>query len=243
MENTTETTAQTQPEQQSPEAAPEEPPAEPPRKRSVLKIILIVIGVLVVLVLILVAAALFYLQSKGLTIDKMNPSKPVPTSTVTSAGGTTNNYRNNAYNFSMPYEKDLKISEKPYGFGVTNIEMRAEDTPKEYGPDFQMLIFPKAIGEQIGQDFDKYYGLADNTTQEIKDPSGASVKFTKLKNRTVNNLRAFEFTSAEAQADPDVEAEIGVYIELGTDIMVVSTAESNKAELEKMLADFKYPLK
>jgi hypothetical protein len=187
---------------------------------------------------------MYYLQKNGITVDRISP-KAVPTSTVTSntnGSTTTNTYHNNAYKFSLPIAKDLKINEKPYGFGVSSVEMRAPDTTSDYGPDFQMLIFPKAIGAQIGQDFDKYYGLADNTTQEIKDTSGTTVKFTKIKNRTVNNLRAFDFTSGSLPADPNEEAEIGVYIEMGTDTLVISTPESNKAKLDTMLANFKYPL-
>ena len=231
------------------EAVPEQPAVEepvqqpPPKKHTVLKIILSIFGILLLIIAIGVGIILYQLQSKGLTLDKMNPKAPVPTSTVTSASTTTNAYKNNAYKFSMPYPKDLKINEKPYGFGVTSVEMRAPDTPKDYGPDFQMLIFPKAIGEQIGQDFNKYYELPENTTQEIKDPTGATVKFTKVKNRTINNQRAFEFTSHTVPQEPDTDAEIGVYIEMGTDTLVISTPESNRAELESMLADFKYPLK
>ncbi len=239
------------PEQQSEQTAPEAPadpaaaeaPPPVPKKHKVLKIILIVIGVIVVLILLFVGAALYYLQKNGITMDRISP-KAVPTSTVThNTNSTTNTYHNNAYKFSMPYDKDLKINEKPYGFGVSSVEMRAADTPADYGPDFQMLIFPKAIGAQIGQDFDKYFDLADNTTQEIKDPGGTTVKFTKIKNRAVNNLRAFDFTSASVPADPNEESEIGVYIEMGTDTLVISTPESNKAKLDAMLADFKYPLK
>jgi hypothetical protein len=228
-----------------PEELPAEqpPPAQPaPKKRTILKIIFAAIGVLILLVVVSVVVILYQLQSKGLTVDKIVP-KAIPTSTVTTTNSTTsNNYHNNAYKFSMPYPKDLKINEKPYGFGVTSVEMRSADTPKDYGPDFQMLIFPKAIGEQIGQGFDKYYDLPNNTTQEIKDPAGATVKFTKVKNRTINNQRAFEFSSLSIPQQPDVEAEIGVYIEMGTDTLVISTPEGNRAELETMLTDFKYPL-
>jgi hypothetical protein len=233
------------PEPSQPPPAEETPPtpAPPPsKKHKVLKIVLIVLGIIFVLILLCVSAAAYYLQKNGITMDRISP-KAVPTSTVTNTTNSPNNtYHNNAYKFSMPYPKELKINEKPYGFGVSSVEMRAPATPSDYGPDFQMLVFPKAIGAQIGQDFDKYYSLADNTTQEIKDAGGTTVKFTKIKNRTVNNLRAFDFTSGSVPADPDEEAEIGVYIEMGTDTLVISTPESNKAKLDTMLADFKYPL-
>ena len=251
MENTPPQDPQTPPEtlaEQPPATAetPETPVSEPtqpePKKRSIIKIIFIILGIILVLFFLAVGAAIYYLQQNGITLDRISPKAPVPTSTViNNTGGTSNTYHNNAYKFSMPYPKELKISEKPYGFGVSSVEMRAPDTPEDNGADIQMLIFPKAIGAQIGQDFDKYYSLADNTSEEIKDPSGTTVKFTKIKNRTVSNLRAFEFSSTSVPADPDTEAEIGVYIEMGKDTLVMSTPESNKAKLDAMLVDFKYP--
>src|SRR4051812_15431937 len=212
MENTTppeQSTPIDQPEVPATDTTPE--PTQPaPKKRSILKIVFIILGIIFVLILLCVGAAFYYLQKNGITMDRISP-KAVPTSTVTAnTNSTTNTYHNNAYKFSMPYPKELKINEKPYGFGVSSVEMRASDTPADNGPDFQMLVFPKAIGAQIGQDFDKYYDLPDNTPQEIKDQSGATVKFTKIKNRTVNNLRAFDFTSGSIPADPQEETEIGV---------------------------------
>ena len=251
MENTDTQQSLTPPPPQVPEPTEQTPPSVPPvppapeqpkpRKRSVWKILLVIFGVLLLIFLLGAAFIIYQLQSKGLTMDKISP-KAVPTSTVTKSNNTTSDYKNNAYKFSMPIASDLKIKESPYGFGVTSVEMRAADTPQEYGPDFQILVFPKAIGEQIGQDFNKYYDFAPNTTQEIKDPAGSVVKFTKVKNRSVGGLRGFEFTSIASPAEPDIEPEIGVYIELGTDTMVISTPESNRTELETMLTDFKYPL-
>lgn len=229
---------------QTPEETPVEETVAPPPptpKRSIKKIILIVLGSLLLLFILGLVGTYFYLQSQGLTPDKLEPEEP--RTTIAPRTPTTNTYKNDNYNFSMPIEKELKVNESSHGFGVTSVEMRYPDTTEEYAPDVQMLIFPKALGAAIGQDFGKTYAAPDNSIQEVKNPSGGdSQSFTKIKNRTVNNLRAFEFRSNPSPEDPNVEAEIGVYIELGTDILILNTAESNRAKLEEMLADFKYPL-
>jgi hypothetical protein len=227
--------------EQTPPTIIEEQPVK--KKRSVIKIVFIVLGVLFGLLFLLIVGAYFYLQSQGLTPDKLSPEPKAPQITIAPRDADTNTYQNQNYKFSIPLAKDLKAKESSYGFGVTSIELRAEDAPADYGADFQMLLFPKALGAAIGQDFNKYYDTPDNTTQQIKDPSGASQKFTKVRNRTINNSRAFEFKSTSIPEDPEVDAEIGVYIEMGNDVLVVTTGESNNEKLESMLADFHYPLK
>jgi hypothetical protein len=121
--------------------------------------------------------------------------------------------------------------------------MRNANTTTDDPSNLQMLMFPKALGIAIGQDFDKQYNSPDNTSQEIKDTdTGYTQSFTKVRNRTISNLRAFEFASKEVPVDPDVESEIGVYIETGGDVIVITTGESSREKLEAMLVDFKYPL-
>lgn len=215
----------------------------PKKKRSIIKIIFIVLGVLFLLLVLLGAAAFYYLQSQGLTPDKLNPEPQSPQTTIAPRNNNTNTYQNQNYKFSVPIDKEVKVKPTSHGFGVTSIELSSpESSDEENTADFQMLVFPKALGAAINQDFDKYYNMPDNTSQEIKDPSGAAVQFTKVRNRTVNNNRAFEFSSTASPVDPEVEPEIGVYIEMGTDTLVISTAESNRGKLEEMLKDFKYPL-
>lgn len=231
--DTTELPTKSQPDQSPP----------PQKKRSVAKIIFIILGILLLLFMLILTAAYFFLQSQGLTPDKLNPEPKAPATTIAPRNTTTNTYKNQNYNFSMPIEKDLQVKETPYGFGVTSVELRSENTPADYGADLQMLVFPKALGVAIGQDFDKQYSLPENTKQEIKDPSGAAQNFTKVRNRMVKDLRAFEFTSSPIPADPELEAEIGIYIEMGNDVLVVTTGESHRDQLEAMLADFTYPLK
>lgn len=247
--------SQTAPEQTPPQETTEQPAAEPatqetatteepiqPQKSSKRKIILIVLGVLLVLFILLSAGIYFYLQRQGLTPDKFSPQPKAPATTIAPRNSTTNTYQNQNYKFSLPISTDVDVKETPYGFGITSVEMRESDTAEDEHPDVQMLLFPKGLAAAVGQDFDKFHAAPNNTTEEISVPTGESVLFTKVKNRTVNNLRAFEFISSSNPPDPNIQKEIGVYIEMGTDVVILSTGELNRAKLEEMLVDFKYPL-
>ncbi len=162
--------------------------------------------------------------------------------------GTTNSkapwrlYQNSTYNFSLSFPSTLTPKESEYGMGVSNIELRsADNTDPQYGPDFQFLIFPKTLGALIGQDFDAYYAMTNNTTKIITDQQGASQSFTKIRNRTISGLRAIDFTTVSSPPAANEQPEIGNYIEIGSSVFIISTAESNKATLESILASFKYP--
>lgn len=157
-------------------------------------------------------------------------------------------YQNNTHKFSLSYPNTQQMKEISYGLGVKGIEFRSAGTPASEPADFQLLIFPKSLGKTIGQDFSEYYSLSANTSKVVKD-SYASQKFTKIRNRSLNSelsgtrLRAFDYKATSYPADPEEEAEIGIYIEIGTNILVVSTGEGSKAVFESMLTSFKYPLK
>jgi hypothetical protein len=168
---------------------------------------------------------------------------------ITPVGGQTDAqaswrlYQNSSYNFSLSFPSYLTPKEAEYGMGVSSIELRSVDnTDPKYGPDFQFLIFPKTLGSLIGQDFDAYYAMANNATKLIKDQQGASQSFTKIRNRTVSGLRAIDFTTISSPPAANEQLEVGSYIEIGNSVFIISTAESNKATLESMLASFKYPL-
>lgn len=241
--------------QQEPQQQPEQPVAPPPtaeqpadqtmqkpKKRSILKIILFIVLFFLLLIILVAVGAYYYLQSQGLTPDKLNPQPLTPKTTIAPRDSSTNTYKNENFKFSMPIDKELEANETSYGFGVSSVELRHANTTEDYAANLQMLVFPKALGMAIGQDFDKSYGLPDNTKQEVKDPSGGAQSFTKVRNRTISGLRAFEFSSSPIPPDPELEAEIGVYIEMKADVLVVTTGESNRDNLEKMLAEFTYPL-
>ena len=83
--------------------------------------------------------------------------------------------------------------------------------------------------------------MEPNTTTTIKDTQGKSQKFTKIKNRDIGTIRAFDYLSISSEATPDTEADSGTYIELGGNILIISTGESNREELNTMLSTFTYP--
>lgn len=163
--------------------------------------------------------------------------------TGTSAQSPWRLYKNSSYNFSLSFPADLTPKESEYGMGVSNVEFRSTaNQDAAYSPDFQFLIFPKALGSLIGQDFEAYYAMPVNGTKIIQDPQGASQSFTKVKNRTVSGLRAIDFKTISSPPAANEQPEIGNYIEIGNSIFIISTAESNKETLEKMLQSFIYPL-
>src|SRR5205085_495190 len=106
----------------------------------------------------------------GATGSQANPS------TNGSTGLQT--YQNSSYNFSFTYPGTLQVKENSYGLGVSSISF----TNSSGDTDFQALIFPKNIGNLIGQNFDTYYAMANNTTTVIKSPQGDSQQITKVLN-------------------------------------------------------------
>jgi hypothetical protein len=158
----------------------------------------------------------------------------------TSSQANWNTYENSGYKFSINFPSDLKLTDKPQGFGVTTIELKALDATSADGSDYQILIFPKALAKMAGVDFDSDYALSDNSTRTLTDTSGNPQTYTKILNRTVGSLRAYDFKNSPPSADS--QAAIGTAIEIGDSVLMISTGESNKAELESMLATFKYPI-
>jgi len=168
-------------------------------------------------------------------------SQPGPTTaqknTTSSNGSQWKTYENTAEKFSIPYPANLDEKENSYGMGVINIQISDSD-----GPQYQMLTFPKIIGSTIGQDFDGYYDMTDGSTKVLTGQDGSSQLFTKLHNRSIGSLRAFDYKTTSNPPKADEEAEVGTYIEIGNNILVTSTAESNRTILDTMLSSFKYPL-
>lgn len=152
-------------------------------------------------------------------------------------------YTNSTDKFSFNYATGMQLKETPQGLGVATVELRKSDnTDSSNAPNVQFLIFPKTLGKLIGQDFDSTYALADGSTKTMKDVQGNAQIFTKVHNRSVNGLRAFDYTTTANPPDPNLEAEIGDYIEIGGNVVITSSGESEKAALETVLASFKYPL-
>lgn len=152
-----------------------------------------------------------------------------------------NTYQNTGYKFSIDFPGDLQEKENAPGFGVSQIDIY-DPTDSQNGVVYQLLVFPKSMGKLIGQDFDEFYGMKNNTSKIISVPQGASQNLTKISNRTVSGLRAFDFQSTTNPPQVNEEPQIGTYIEAGTSIIIIVGSSSDKTEFEQMVQSFKYPI-
>lgn len=135
--------------------------------------------------------------------------------------------------FSISYPSSLHTRENPAGFGVNAIEFRTPGDPA-VPPEYQILIMPKVLGSTIGQNFDTYYAMSDNTATTVNAPDGNSQKITKLQNRTVGGQRAFDFRATSESGS----VEVGTYVEMGNSMLIFSTGEKNRGSLDEMLTTF-----
>lgn len=227
--------------QPSPEPSliPTEPPPTPPKKKSFPRLVILIFLIVSVLII-----GLVLLKKTSPSTTKINQQSSTIESTPVPAGkaGAQQTYTNSTNKFSIQYPSDLQLKETSIGMGVSSVDLRSPDNlDTSYLADIQMLTLPKYIGKTIGQDFDEYYAMSENTSKTIS-AQGLSRTITKMKNRSVNNQRAFDFKSTASPADPNEEPTIGVYVEMGDNILIISTPEHNKDKLEQMLANFKYPL-
>jgi hypothetical protein len=143
---------------------------------------------------------------------------------------------NDKLKFLYPPADIIKTSS--LGFGVTSVSLQAANG----NLDFQIMLLPKSLAQAIGQDYDGFYAMPDNTTKEIKSPlsqDNTTEKFTKIRNRSVNGLQALDYTSLASNA-PSSQPEIGTFVVAGSNLVLFSTGKSNKATLEKMLSSFTY---
>ena len=150
-------------------------------------------------------------------------------------------YANTDYNMQFAYPATDTIKAKSYGFGVTNLAV----TNKNGDTDFQMLLLPKSVAQAVGQNFDSYYAMSDNTTKTIKSPlsqDNTIEQFTKISNTTISGNRAVNYHSLASNAKPGSLPEIGTFIEIGDNIILISTGAENKGNLKKLLNSFQYPL-
>jgi hypothetical protein len=226
------------------EAAPspiEQLPVEPviaPPKKSFPKILILII---IVSALVIVAMLLLKkITSPSKTNKQSSTTQSSPATTVKKPGAQV--YKNTTSKFSLQYPAELKIKESTVGMGVTTVELREPDNlDTNYVADIQMLTVPKTLGKMIGQDFDEYYAMSNNDSKTITAGETSRV-LTKVSNRTVNGQRAFDFKTTGSPPVTNEEPTIGVYIEMGSDLLIITTPEHNKEKLETILADFKYPL-
>ena len=177
------------------------------------------------------------------TISAQSPSQTQSSSGSNTAQSNLQTYTNASDKFSFNYPSGIQVKQASQGLGVSTVELRSADNPDPANsPDFQLLIFPKTLGKLIGQDFDATYALPDGSTLTIKDDQGNTQIFTKIDNRVINSLRALDYQTTANPPDPNTEAEIGTYIEVGGSVVIISTGENDKPTLEQILTSFKYPI-
>lgn len=206
-----------------------------------------IIGVTLMIIVYFVIAALGFFV---VYLFKTNaqPQKNNETTITHSPKKTTpppsgfKSYENPNQKFSMSYPETLDMSEKSYGLGVNAIELRSNDNANTSNlANVQILTVPKAIAKMIGQDFETYYQMKPNETKIITGElqgKKEEQKFTKVRNREINGMRAVEYTSVPNPNLEDYEAELGVFIENGNDLTIFVTGESEKEQLEKILATY-----
>lgn len=204
-----------------------------------------VLGVALILVIyVVVALAGFFLVYliKTAVNKPAGPSKTANVTPIPAPSGFVT-YQNEKQNFSVSYPQDLQKKESSYGFGVNTVELRSdENSDPAYAPDIQILTVPKPLAKAAGQDFETYYKMTDRTTisisGELKGDAKAEERFTKVRNREINGLRAVEYSSVPNPNPDDVEAEIGVFIEKGNDLIIIAGGETERDQLEKVLQTF-----
>ncbi len=145
-------------------------------------------------------------------------------------------YTNTDDKFSFSYPPNDTIQTKSYGFGVTSLAIKEANG----NLDFQILLMPKTIAMAVGQNFDSIYALPNNTTKVIKNPlsqdNTTTENFTKTSSRSVNGLRTVDYQSIPSNAPSGTQPEIGSFIEVGSNLVLISTGKSNKEKLEELLS-------
>jgi hypothetical protein len=148
-------------------------------------------------------------------------------------------YTNTDMHFAFSYPATDTLKTSSYGFGVTNVLL--EDASGT--TDFQILLLPKSLAQAVGQDFDSYYAMQDNTTKIIKSPmsqDNTTEKFTKIRDRSIAGLQALDYQSIASNAPSGTQPEIGTLLSSGDNVILISTNQNNKTVLEQLLSSFTY---
>lgn len=175
----------------------------------------------------------FLPPSQPATAPKVSEVKPVKIP----AGWKIYTNADTQLKFAYPTQDKVKTSS--LGFGVSSFSL--QDTKGNV--DVQILLFPKSLAQAIGQDFDEYYAMPDNTSRVIKNPlskDSTTEMFTKIRNRTVNGMQAVDYKSLASNAPKKSLPEIGTIIASDNNLVLFSTDSENKTKLEEILSSFSY---
>jgi hypothetical protein len=186
----------------------------------------------------------YFIKKTYFPISKTAPTPIVTVSKVTKTALPANwkTYKDPTNGISFSYPGDLKLKASSYQFGVSNVEMRsADNTDPNNSADYQLLVLPKTLAMAAGQDFDSYYNAPNNTTKPVTSPLSnkkTQQNFTKIDNRIISGHQAFDYRSSPQNASANSEAEVGVFIEDGNNLILISAGESSKDELDQILQTF-----
>ena len=175
----------------------------------------------------------FLVHSAPATAPKASVVKQVP------APSGWKIYTNSDVKIRFAYPPEDTIKTSSYGFGVTSVALQ---DPKG-NTDFHILLLPKSLAQEVGQDFDGYYAMPDNTTKVIKNPlsqDNTTEKFTKIRNRSIDGLQALDYQSIASNAQAGTQPEIGTFISTGDNLILISTSSDNKTKLGEILGSFSY---
>lgn len=172
----------------------------------------------------------YFLPSSHVPVTQI--VKPIP-SPHTPKGWKT--YTDNDYQLQFAYPPTDKPVEKSYGFDVSSITLQT----KKGQTDIQLLLLPKSLADTVGQNFDDYYALPNNTAKTIQNPLSqdkTTEKFIKIRNRTIDGNQALDYQSIATDAKPGTKPEIGTFIKMGDTVVLFSTDQNNKENLEELLS-------
>lgn len=205
-----------------------------------------ILGVVLLLILyVAIALAGFfvaYLVKKHAMPQKASQPAMMITPLPTQAGLQT--YTNTDAKVSLQYANTLKSTETNVGFGVKRVELRgADNMDPAYVADIQILTLPKSLAKTIGQDFESYYTMEPNSSKEVKSPMAeekSAQVFTKVRNRTVNGLRALDYSSVPSPNPDNEDPETGTFVEAGNNLVFFAAYPDTREQLEEILKTFQY---
>lgn len=222
------------------------PPAEPPVEQPIPKKSFPLKWILIIVLLAEIVLAGIYLIFKSQSV-KQNPVQaptqiPQTSFSPAPADKTSNwkTYINNKYQFSISYPENLSVKEEPHDFLGSQIYFLDEKEATPSGIKVSAIVYDKALGKTIDQDFDTLYALLPSTSKTITNSVVGSNKLTKVQNRTVGGKLAFDYIRNSLPIDTvNPEVGVGTYIDLSTSILILEAAEADRSLLDQMLGTFK----
>ncbi|OGD91692.1 hypothetical protein A3D81_01440 [Candidatus Curtissbacteria bacterium RIFCSPHIGHO2_02_FULL_40_17] len=100
-------------------------------------------------------------------------------------------------------------------------------------PRFLVRAYHAELGSTIGQDFSEFYNMADNSSKDISNLVVGNQRYTKLKNKSINNFKAFDYKRNSLPIDEtNPEVGIGTYVEFGPSIVIFEAGEEDRKLLD-----------